>query len=141
MCVNWPSGSKNLRIHLCSANELLPNNWFLSRRKVDSVRRAWQEDRQGYLPPILISRIDDTLSLIDGHSRAFVALERHSPVVPAVYKKLTEIEGPQRVYEKLAREGRHHGVSNLKDLSGRILPDSEYERIWLQYCADLEKEL
>ena len=58
--------------------ELTPNNWYINRDKLNSIRKAWKQDSQNTLPPVLVSIIDGTYSLIDGHSRTYAAWETDS---------------------------------------------------------------
>lgn len=54
---------------------LQPNNWFLNKVKVESVRQIWNTGQQHLLLPVLVSEIDGELDLINGNTRAFVAWE------------------------------------------------------------------
>ena len=64
--------------------DLQPNNWYINRAKLDSVRAAWQHGDQNTLPPVDVANIDGDLSLIDGHSRVFAALERGETHIEAM---------------------------------------------------------
>ncbi|MGT2742932.1 hypothetical protein [Streptococcus plurextorum] len=49
-----------------------PSQCYLSKQKVDAVRIWFSVDK---LEPLPVKKVGDTIFLIDGHSRAFVAYE------------------------------------------------------------------
>lgn len=55
---------------------LRPNDWFINQVKLESVREAWRRGEQEHLAPVLVAEIDGRLSLLDGHSRAYVTFQR-----------------------------------------------------------------
>jgi len=119
-----------------SLNTLRPNNWYLNEDKVRRVREAWSKGEQDLLPPVLVVRIDDHWALIDGHSRAWVALEHGE--VDILGMTLNNVDSEEfGLYEIIHRRGPSEGVRNLQDLSERILPSSEYEEKWIKYCRSL----
>lgn len=124
-------------IHELPLADLRPNNWYLSQEKLEAVRIAWREKRQDRLPPVLVAEIDSSLSLIDGHSRAFVALENGAKTIVAEVRPLADIGGPTELYRTIHRSGPAVGVTRLSDLRDRILPQDEYKREWIGYCRAL----
>jgi diadenosine tetraphosphate (Ap4A) HIT family hydrolase len=120
--------------------DLRPNNWYINRDKLASVRQAWERGEGDRLPPVLVSRIDGQLSLIDGHARAYAALERGENRIQARVQALDEIEGSQALYRHIHRRGPAIGVKHITDLGERILPPDEHERLWVGYCQVWIKE-
>lgn len=115
--------------------DLRPNNWFISRVKLDRVRRAWSEGSQNGLPPILVTRIDGELSLIDGHSRAYAAYENGKEDIDALVCDLDHIEGSTALYRHIHRTGPLLGIETIADLKDRIVEPDEHERLWIGYCS------
>lgn len=113
---------------------LRPNNWYLNQAKLEQVRQAWRDGRQDQLPPVLITTIDDVLSLIDGHSRAFAAYERGQTLIKAEYQTLAQIGGSAALYRYIHREGARQGVNTIADLAGSILAPAEHRRLWSGFC-------
>jgi hypothetical protein len=56
-------------------DKLRPNNWFLDKSKLNAIRQVWGRGDQQLLPAVIVTIIDGDYSLIDGHCRAFAALE------------------------------------------------------------------
>lgn len=125
-----------------SLMELRPNNWYISRTKLDQVREAWERGEEDHLPPVLVTAIDGELSLIDGHSRAFVAFERGETYIRAVVADLADIDGSTALYRHIHRQGPRLGIKTIADLRGRIVEPDEHARLWIGYCSQwlLENE-
>lgn len=113
---------------------LRPNNWYLNQAKLDRVRQAWRESQQDQLPPVLIATIDNQLSLIDGHSRAFAAFEQGQTMIQAHHQSLADIGGSAALYEYIHREGPEIGIHTIADLAKRILPPQEHQNRWSGFC-------
>lgn len=125
---------------LVDLSELRPNNWYINRRKLESVRKVWSSGLQDELPPVLITEIDGELALIDGHSRAYAAYENGSARISAEYRDLEEIEGDAGLYRHIHRMGPGRGVLTIVDLSDRIVSPQEHQRLWIGYCQRWLKE-
>ncbi len=115
---------------------LRPNNWFLNQAKLEKVQDAWRNGRSHHLPPVLITTIDEELSLIDGHSRAFAAYEQGQTHIQAEYQTLAEIGGSAALYRHIHRQSSVQGIHTIADLARRILPPDEHQRRWSGYCND-----
>ena len=114
--------------------DLRPNNWYINRAKLDSVREVWQRGEQHNLPPVDVAHINGDLSLIDGHSRVFAALERGESHIEAVVSDIEEIEGSTALYRHIHESGRGLGIETIADLRDRILEPEEHKRLWIGYC-------
>lgn len=119
-------------------SDLQPNNWYICQRKLDRIRRVWDRQEEGELPPVLVTKIDGRLSLIDGHCRTFVALEHGRHTIPAIYCPLTEIDDSSKLYEHIHREGAKRKILHMMDLSGRVVSEEDYVRLWLRRCQAWE---
>ena len=116
--------------------DLRPNNWYINRAKLDSVREAWQRGEQSKLPPVDVANIDGVLSLIDGHSRAFAALERGESHIEANVSTLEGIEGSTALYRHIHKQGPALGIETIADLRDRIIEPEEHARLWVRYCTE-----
>ena len=120
--------------------ELHPNNWFINQVKLAMVRNAWRLGEQDLLPPILVAEIEGTLSLIDGHSRAYAAFEMGKTYIKASISRLDDIEGSSALYMHLHREGLKLGIKTIADLRYRIVEPEEHRRLWVDYCKNWIEE-
>ena len=126
-------GEYGRRERVC-LTDLRPNNWYINRAKLDSVREVWQRGEQHNLPPVDVANIDGDLSLIDGHSRALAALERGESHIDAVVSDIEEIEGSTALYRHINEASRGLGIETIADLRDRILEPEEHKRLWIGYC-------
>jgi hypothetical protein len=119
-------------------DQLRPNNWYLNKQKLDRVREAWRNGRADDLPPVTVTCIDGQWSLVDGHSRAFVAWENGSSRILAVVEEVRDLEEPHKVYEYLHARAPEQGICKIRDLQSRILESEAYEQEWLGLRAKLD---
>lgn len=120
--------------------ELRPNNWYINQAKLDHVREAWQHGSQKNLPPVLVTEIDGSLSLIDGHARTYAAYELGETHIRAIYSDLDQIGGSTALYEHIHREGKKLGIMTIADLKDRIVEPEVHERLWVGYCSQWLEE-
>ena len=132
--------SRNGKLQWVSLEDLRPNNWYINRAKLDSVREVWQRGEQNKLPPVDVATIDGDLSLIDGHSRAFAALERGETHIEAMVRDVEEIEGSTALYRHIHESGPRLGIETIADLNDRIVESDEHERLWIGYCSQWLEE-
>ncbi|NIP55706.1 MAG: hypothetical protein GWO26_27715, partial [Phycisphaerae bacterium] len=117
-----------------------PNNWYINQAKLESVRKVWQEKTQDRLPPVLVTEIDESLSLIDGHARTYGAYEMGETHIRAVYSDLDKIGGSTALYKHIHREGQKLGIETIADLKNRIVRPEDHERLWVGYCSQWLEE-
>lgn len=119
---------------------LRPNNWYVNQAKLDKVREAWQSGEQDVIPPVLVTAIDGSLSLIDGHARTYAAYENGETYIKATICDLEQIEGSAALYRHIHQEGLNIGIETIADLKNRIVGPEDHERLWVGYCTRWLKE-
>ena len=115
--------------------DLRPNNWYINKAKLARVREAWRQGEQDLLPPVLVTRIDGDLSLIDGHSRTLVAYQQGRTQIKAEMRDLDTIEGSKALYVHIHREGPRREIKTIADLEDRVLDPQRHRQTWVGYCA------
>ena len=116
--------------------DLRPNNWYINQAKLDSARKAWKNGTGEKLPPVLVTEIDGELSLIDGHSRTYAALENGETHINAEFCKLEMIEGSTALYKHIHRKGPSRDIKTIADLQNHIVSPEAHKRLWVGYCAE-----
>ena len=109
-------------------NKLRPNNWFLNKKKLESVRQAWRDGNQHLLPAVLVTEIDDQLSLLDGHCRAYSAWEFGARKILAEVILPIQVRGNIELIRRMHQQGPDTGIMGIADLGKRIV-DSENHNI------------
>jgi hypothetical protein len=119
---------------------LRPNNWYINEAKLNRVREAWQQGSQDKLPPVLVTEIDGSLSLIDGHARTYAAYEMGETYLLAVFNDLGQIGGSMALYKHIHQKGKKLGIETIADLKDRIVGPDDHERLWVGYCRKWIKD-
>jgi hypothetical protein len=101
-------------------DRLRPNKWFLDKKKLEIVRQVWRVGRQHLLLAVLVTTIDNELSLLDGHCRAFTAWENGAINIQANIVSLDQVSGPQELYIIFHQQAPSVGIQNVSDLGKRI---------------------
>lgn len=116
---------------------LIPNNFYLNEDKIRSVRQAYESNNQKVLPPVTVAVIGEEYSLIDGHSRAFVAFENGEKDIIAEVYPIEEIPGPTKLYIYLHNKAKELNLTSIDKLKNRILDSEKHKVLWVQYCQEL----
>ena len=126
-----------MRLLDISIEKLIPNNFYLNEDKVKSVRQAYANNNQEILPPVTVGVIGEEYSLIDGHSRAFVAFENGKEDILAKVYPIEEIPGPTKLYIYIHGKAKELNLTSIGKLENRIIDSKEHELLWVQYCQEL----
>lgn len=124
-----------------SIEKLIPNNFYLNEDKVKRVREAYAKNNQEILPPVTVGIIGEEYSLIDGHSRAFVAFENGEKDILAEVYPIEEIPGSTQLYIYLHNKAKKLNLTSIDKLKDRILDSKEHELLWVKYCQELLERL
>ena len=122
-------------------SKIIPNNLYLNQTKLETLRNSYIIGDSELFPPILVGIIDDELSLIDGHSRTWVAHEMGMTKMKAIVKPIDNIRGPELLYRRIHEIAKENNIRCISDLSNRILTDTEHKEKWVGFCSGIIKEL
>lgn len=120
-----------------SVDELGVSQLYLNQRKLEAVReRAAAEDFAGFEPLPVYDFGDGRKVLTDGHSRAFVAMQRGQKTITVYLDNDPNTTGklPLRMYRMCLEWCEKAGVKTLADLQSRVLQAPNYEFFWLERC-------
>ena len=79
---------------------------------------------------------NNTYTLTDGHTRAYVAYKSGVSVLPVFYDNDDIITNPigQILYNADIEWCKRFKISHIKHLENRILNKSEYQKLWYERC-------
>ncbi len=120
---------------------LRPNNWFLDKAKLESIRKVWNRGEQYLLPVVQVTLIDNEYSLIDGHCRAFVALEHGAGAIAVEIVEPSEFGHNLKLLTIFHRQGPFIGIRNIRDLSRRIIDSKSAEQEPIHISRRLESRI
>jgi hypothetical protein len=115
-------------IQYLKLDNLRPNNWFLDKAKLESIRNVWKKGEQYLLPAIHVTLVDNEYSLIDGHCRAFVAIEYGVRLIRAEIIEPEESGHNTDLRAIFHRQGPFIGIRKVKDLGMRIIDSQTSEK-------------
>ncbi len=117
-------------------NALQPTQLYVSSQKLARLRAARQAGAEP--PPVPIARLLGTLIYTDGHTRALAAHLAGLTSIPVVYD-----DDPldMRAYSVCVGWCRAQQIWTVADLAGRVLEPLDYQRLWLDRCRLLRRQL
>lgn len=121
--------------------ELIPNNFYINKEKLEKIRNIYSDDKNPVFPPVLVGVINEEYVLIDGHSRAMAAFEHGKKFISAEIHPIEDVPGPTKLYLTLYNKSKKMGLKSIENLQDRIVPNCEHEILWVKYCDDLLKEI
>ena len=117
---------------------LQPSQLYVSREKLAAVLAAWPDRDPATLDPVPVRRYGDRLVLTDGHTRAFAA---HQAGLAEILVVDDEDELDDEAYEACVAWCLEEGIESAADLEPRVVSASDYERLWLDRCHTLHRDL
>lgn len=118
--------------------DLQPSQLYVSREKLATVLASWSDRSPATLGPLPVKRYADRLVLTDGHTRALAA---HRAGLAAVLVMPDEDDLDDEAYEVCVRWCLEAGIESVADLDARVVSPEDYERLWLDRCRTLHREL
>ena len=111
---------------------------FLNEDKVEGVKKWFCPNNMRMFQPLRVHDYgNDKHTIIDGHSRAYVAYTQGLEVVPIVYDKTDMVAGEtgQKLYLADIEWCDRFQLKNISDLEKRIISGEQYLRLWMGRCG------
>ena len=110
---------------------------FLNEDKLTNIRSWFNPSDLSNFDPLPVHDFgNDSLTLTDGHSRAFLAYTMGVNMVPITYDQddiVTSATG-QMLYKNNIVWCERFKIHSVSDLKNRIIPDSMYHDLWIGRC-------
>lgn len=126
-----------LRRFKININEIIPQQHYLSKVKLERVSKSFDEyDSYG---DIFVIEYQGSVFSVDGHHRLFHLYNQGVKEIEVV----NEIDdNSNMLYLKLADEASQLGLKTIADLQDRILDtEEEYQCRWIDRCQRILKNL
>lgn len=110
---------------------------FLNEDKVEAVKKWFRSDDMSIFQPLRVHDYGNgKYTIIDGHSRAYVAYTKGLEVVPIIYDKTDMVAGEtgQKLYLADIEWCDRFHIKNISDLEKRIISGEQYRRLWMGRC-------
>ncbi len=118
-------------------DEIQPSQLYISSDKLSNVMKDFPS-KPASIEPIPIKKLRDQIVFVDGHTRAFAAFQCGFSKVP-VYWEYEELDW--EAYEICVGWCKEEGIHTIADLRNRIVPHQQYENLWYERCAKMQKKL
>ncbi len=122
-------------MELCS---IQPSQLYISELKLVEVRRRFAPISVSTLDPIPVKRLDEEVIFTDGHTRAFAAFLAGLREVRVFWD---EDDLDWEAYRICVQWCKDEGIYTVGDLEGRVIPHSDYEVLWYERCAKMQRAL
>ena len=124
-------------IKLMSVDQLGPSQIYLSAEKIKSVTEWFNPQNMDEFQPLPVHDFGNgALTLIDGHTRAYVAYKRGVSILPVFYDNedmITNRIGHMQ-YKADIDWCKRFKLSHVKQLGNRILSKNAYQKLWMERC-------
>lgn len=124
-------------IKLMDVDQLNPSQIYLSAEKIKSVTEWFNPQNMDEFQPLPIHDFgNESYTLIDGHTRAYVAHKNGISVLPVFYDEEDVVTSQigQMQYKADIDWCKRFKLTHIKQLENRILSKSAYQKLWMERC-------
>ncbi len=110
---------------------------YLNADKIKEIEKWFKQDDMSVFKPISVHDFGNgKYTIVDGHSRAYVAYKYGITQVPIIYNNDDIITGNigQSLYRADLEWCNRFHIENISHLENRILTGDEYQRLWIERC-------
>jgi hypothetical protein len=123
---------------LLGLDQIQPSQLFINRAKLARVQAGFHPEQPVVMEPLPVRRFGTRLVFTDGHTRALAAYLAGLRSVSVVWD---EDDLDWEAYQICVDWCLEAGIRTIADLADRIVPAREYEVVWLQRCARMQRAL
>ncbi|WP_267642723.1 hypothetical protein [Haloarchaeobius amylolyticus] len=113
-----------------------PSQLYLSQAKLDGVL-SWCDPDDPEYDPLPVIDLEGEWTLIDGHTRAFVASLAGADELTVVHDR---DDHPRDLYRRCVDWCRDADVTRVADLHGRLVSPEAYQQQWIDRCQAAAEE-
>ena len=128
---------KMTKILFMKLDEIQPSQLYISSDKLSNVMKNFPS-RPASIEPIPVKKLRNQIIFVDGHTRAYAAFQCAFSKVP-VYWEDEELDW--EAYEICVNWCKAEGIYTIADLKDRVISHQQYEKLWYERCAKMQKEL
>lgn len=110
---------------------------YLNENKIKAIEEWFNPNDMSLFQPLKVYSFGNgRYTIVDGHSRAFVAYIHGITQVPIAYEKDEMVAGEvgQILYRADLEWCKRFGIENISHLKKRIISQLEYQRLWIVRC-------
>ncbi len=124
-------------------DSIQPTQLYISSAKLDRVMKILKQIKKPAIEPIPVKKLEGQVIFVDGHTRALAALLLGLSEIPVYYWKDEEEdeELDWDEYKVCIEWCKEEGIHAISDLKNRIVPDKDYQVLWLDRCKKMQQDL
>ncbi len=110
---------------------------YLNQEKIRAIENWFRSDDMSIFQPLAVHDYGNgRYTIVDGHSRAFVAYKKGIKTVPIIYdsSELVAGEVALRLYNADIEWCNRFRIEKISDLENRIIASEEYRKLWMERC-------
>lgn len=110
---------------------------YLNDNKIKAIKEWFSPNDMSSFQPLKVYAFGNgRYTIVDGHSRAYVAYMHGITQVPIVYETNEMVAGEvgQILYHADLEWCMRFGIENISHLKNRIISQQEYQRLWIDRC-------
>ncbi|WP_435363334.1 histone acetyltransferase [Haloarchaeobius sp. DYHT-AS-18] len=116
-------------------DEPQPSQLYLSQAKLDGVL-SWCDPDDPQYDPLPVIDLDGEWTLIDGHTRAFVASLAGQTELRVIHDR---DDHPRDLYRRCVDWCREADITRIDDLHGQLVSAETYQTQWINRCQAAAK--
>lgn len=110
---------------------------YINSTKIESIENWFRSDDMCIFQPLAVHDYGNgRYTIVDGHSRAFVAYKKGIKTVPIIYDKSELVAGEValQLYNADIEWCNRFQIEKISDLEKRIITSEEYKKLWMERC-------
>ncbi|MWG33285.1 histone acetyltransferase [Halomarina oriensis] len=119
------------------AEDVRPSQLYLNGRKL-ALATEWFDFDDPEYDSVPVVRIDGNWTLTDGHTRAFLAVFAGAESLH-VHEDTDDL--PRALYAECVGWCHEEDVTQVRDLFGRVVNATTFERVWVDRCQRAAERL
>lgn len=126
------------RIFSIDLDRIQPSQLYISSDKLEQILQKLDPADPDCLEPVPLRELAGRIVLTDGHTRAFAAYQSGIRSVPAYWD---EDDLDWEAYAICIHWCQEEGIHAIADLRQRVVSAADYDRLWLQRCRQMHRDL
>ena len=118
-------------------DSIQPSQLYINTEKLRYVMRLLKS-KPFSVKPVPVKKIGNQVVLVDGHTRAFAAFLLGISEISVQWED-EELDWEE--YEVCVKWCEEEGIHTISDLKKRVVSSRDYQILWLDRCAQMQKDL
>jgi len=127
----YKCNKRNMKMKI---DKIQPSQLYINEAK---FKKVWKSFEPENYEPIPIKELDGEIIFTDGHTRGLVAYLKGFKEIEVEWENE---EWDWDLYRLCVKWCKDEGITKIADLKDRIIPDKDFEILWLERCRRAGKD-